>query len=50
VLLETGMLRHRSSEFLLTTIESVLVEFPAIRRLLNYGTLTSKYIQPAVVS
>ncbi len=40
VVLKTGILRQRSGEFLLPTIESVLVEFPAIGRLFNYGTLT----------
>ena len=40
VVLKTGILRQRSSEFLLPTIESVLVEFPVAGRLLNYGTLT----------
>jgi len=40
VVLKRGILRQRSSEFLLPTIESVLVEFPVAGRLLNYGTLT----------
>ncbi len=40
VVLKAGILRHRSSEFLLPTIESVLVEFPVAGRLFNYGTLT----------
>ena len=40
VVLKTGILRQRSGEFLLPTIESVLVEFPAIGRLFNCGTLT----------
>jgi hypothetical protein len=40
VVLKTGILRQRSSEFLLPTIESVLVEFPVTGRLFNYGTLT----------
>ena len=40
VVLKRGILRQRSSEFLLPTIESVLVEFPLTGRLFNYGTLT----------
>jgi hypothetical protein len=40
VVLKRGILRQRSSEFLLPTIESVLVEFPLSGRLFNYGTLT----------
>jgi hypothetical protein len=40
VVLQRGILRQRSSEFLLPTIESVLVEFPVAGRLFNYGTLT----------
>ena len=40
VVLKTGILRQRSGEFLLPTIESVLVEFPATGRLFGYGTLT----------
>jgi hypothetical protein len=38
--LKRGILRQRSGEFLLPTIESVLVEFPLSGRLFNYGTLT----------
>jgi hypothetical protein len=40
VVLKQGILRQRSGEFLLPTIESVLVEFPVAGRLFNYGTLT----------
>jgi len=40
VVLKAGILRQRSCQFLLPTIESVLVEFPVTGRLLNYGTLT----------
>ncbi len=40
MVLKTGILRQRSGEFLLPTIESVLVEFPVVGRLFNYGTLT----------
>ena len=40
VVLKRGILRQRSGEFLLPTIESVLVEFPLSGRLFNYGTLT----------
>ena len=40
VVLKRGILRQRSSEFLLPTIESVLVEFPVAGRLFKYGTLT----------
>jgi hypothetical protein len=40
VVLKTGILPQRSSEFLLPTIESVLVELPLRGRLFNYGTLT----------
>src|SRR6516225_10994779 len=40
VVLKKGILRQRSGEFLLPTIESVLVEFPLAGRLFNYGTLT----------
>ena len=40
VVLKTRILRQRSSEFLLPTIESVLVEFPVTGRLFNYDTLT----------
>ena len=40
VVLKTGILRQRSGEFLLPTIESVLVEFPVTGRLFNYGTLS----------
>jgi len=40
VVLKRGILRQRSSEFLLRTIESVLVQFPLSGRLFNYGTLT----------
>ena len=40
VVLKAGILRQRSCEFLLPTIESVLVEFPVAGRLFNYGTVT----------
>jgi hypothetical protein len=40
VVLKAGILRQRSSEFLLGTIASVLVEFPVTGRLFHYGTLT----------
>jgi hypothetical protein len=40
VVLNRGILRQRSSEFRLPTIESVLVQFPLSGRLFNYGTLT----------
>ena len=40
VVLKAGILRQRSSEFLLPTIESVLIEFPLTGCLFNYGTLT----------
>ena len=40
VALKRGILRQRSGEFRLPTIESVLVEFPVGGRLFNYGTLT----------
>jgi hypothetical protein len=37
--LKAGILRHRSCEFLLPTIESILVEFP-VGGHLNYSTVT----------
>ncbi len=40
VILKNGILRQRSTEFPLRNVESVLVEFPILGRLLNYGTLT----------
>ena len=40
VVLKRSILRQRSGEFLLPTIESVLVEFPLSGRLFDYGTLT----------
>jgi hypothetical protein len=40
VVLKRGILRQRSCQFLLPTIESVLVEFSVAGRLFNYGTLT----------
>jgi hypothetical protein len=40
VVLKAGILRQRSCQFSLPTIESVLVEFPVAGRLFNYGTLT----------
>ena len=40
IILKNGILRQRSSEFPLRNVESVLVEFPIVGRLLNYGTLT----------
>lgn len=40
VILKNGILRQRSTEFLLRNVESVLVEFPILGRLFNYGTLT----------
>jgi hypothetical protein len=39
VVLKRGVLRQRSGEFLLPTIESGLVEFPVAGRLFNYGTV-----------
>jgi len=40
VILKNGILRQRSTEFLLPAVESVLVEFPVTGRLFNYGTVT----------
>ncbi|MGH9397974.1 MAG: PH domain-containing protein [Terriglobia bacterium] len=40
VVLKNGIFRQRSTEFLLPSVESVLVEFPILGRLFNYGTLT----------
>lgn len=40
VVLKNGILRQRSTEFLLPSVESILVEFPILGRLFNYGTLT----------
>jgi uncharacterized membrane protein YdbT with pleckstrin-like domain len=40
VVLNNGILRRRSTEFPLRSVESVLVEFPILGRLFNYGTLT----------
>lgn len=40
VVVKNGILRQRSTEFPLRNVESVLVEFPILGRLLNYGTLT----------
>jgi uncharacterized membrane protein YdbT with pleckstrin-like domain len=40
VALKNGILRQRSTEFPLRNVESVLVEFPILGRLFNYGTLT----------
>ena len=41
VVLRAGIVRQRSSQFLSTTIETVLVEFPVADRLFNYGTRES---------
>ncbi len=40
VILKNGLLRQRSTEFPLRNAESVLIEFPILGRLFNYGTLT----------
>lgn len=40
IVLKNGILRQRSTEFPLRNVESVLVEFPILGRLFNYGTLT----------
>ncbi|MGH9436750.1 MAG: PH domain-containing protein [Terriglobia bacterium] len=40
VVLENGIPRQRLTEFPLRNVESVLVEFPILGRLFNYGTLT----------
>lgn len=40
VILKNGILRQRSTEFPLRNVESVLIEFPILGRLFNYGTLT----------
>ncbi len=40
VILKNGILRQRSSEFLVHTVESVLVELAVAGRLFNYGTVT----------
>lgn len=40
VVLKSGFLRQRSTEFPLRNVESVLIEFPILGRLFNYGTLT----------
>jgi len=40
VVLKNGILRQRSTDFPLRNVESVLVEFPILGRLFNYGTLT----------
>lgn len=40
VVLKNGVLRQRSTEFPLRNVESVLIEFPIVGRLFNYGTLT----------
>lgn len=40
VVLKNGILRQRSTEFPLRNVESVLIEFPILGRLFNYGTLT----------
>lgn len=38
--LENGILRQRSTLFLVRNVESVLIEFPILVRLFNYGTVT----------
>jgi hypothetical protein len=38
--LKNGIVRQRSTEFPLRNVESVLIEFPILGRLFNYGTLT----------
>lgn len=40
IILKNGILRQRSSEFLVHTVESVLVELPVAGRFFNYGTVT----------
>lgn len=40
VILKNGLLRQRSTEFPLRNVESILIEFPILGRLFNYGTLT----------
>jgi membrane protein YdbS with pleckstrin-like domain len=40
VVLRNGLLSQRSTEFPLRNVESVLIEFPILGRLFNYGTIT----------
>lgn len=40
MVLKNGILRQRSTQFPLRNVESVLIEFPIVGRLFNYGRLT----------